>query len=572
MPPTRTDGTLESLFPYASNFTINGGTFISARRYTALQQPRRRKAVRLTGPVSLPVRTFLPLPGFSSTGIYNQIVKDETIFLVKQILCGDGYRIHAAHMQGRAVIVKVFDGRQAWKDWDESATSSRNFMHPNFVRVMGCSSRTSPDPYLVYHGGEDLTRNVHRGAWLIIVTEVEDSAERMLASVLREELSRCLVLGLTMVYGIASALGYLTDKEYLLETAESMDFDILVGGSGHVQMCMKADAMHPSSSDDKPTNMEPDHTLTLFDDLCRRISIVLPGDEVERSAASHPDLPSLPPSLPNWLATATTTYPPDHRLGSAGRRELVWKTSDRSSNLNKIAQQVEAFLFRVRTASAGGHVQRYPAREQKWVHHRCPGYRREEILLGTQAQCSVILFHSTPSSQEMCTVCGETVENVGWFRCSCRRQGYGIMFNAHATIVLSAVGSCIYVQYTTATISTRTMRLYVHAGGRFGGRTNLLFTWSTVGRRSPRAWDARRPAYQCRLGTESASRRCLKFPLAAGRSLGDSWTFYMLWPDPHTRIDCNLDSEVLEVKSKLIFDGNQRSGLRVIYDSRNSPS
>ncbi|KAJ7465952.1 hypothetical protein FB451DRAFT_1561254, partial [Mycena latifolia] len=393
MQPSRTEETSESLFQYASNFTINGGTFVSARRYTALQQPRRRKAVRLTGPAFLP------------------IVRDETIFLVKQILCGDGYRIHAAHMQGRAVIVKVFSGRQAWKEWDESATSSRNFMHPNFVRIMGCSSRTSPDPYLVYHG------------------EVEDSAERMLASVLQQELSRCLVLGLTMVYGIASALGYLTDKEYPLENAESMDFDIFVPGSGHVQICMKADAIHPSSSDDRTTNMEPDHTLNLFDDLCRRIfnnaNRLIYCDEVKRSPVSHPDLPFLPPPLPSWLATTTTTYPADPRLGSAGRRELVWKTSDRSSNLNEIARQVEDFLFRVRAPSLGGHVQRYPAREQKWVHHRCPAYRREEIFLGTTAQSSVILLHSTPSSQEMCTVCGETVENGGRFRCSCGRQDDG---------------------------------------------------------------------------------------------------------------------------------------------------
>ncbi|KAJ7138261.1 hypothetical protein C8R44DRAFT_342176 [Mycena epipterygia] len=107
MAPARMDGT--SFFPYASSFTINGGTFIAARRPHALQTSSQR-VVRLTGPASLP------------------IIKDHDILPVKQVVCGQGYRIHVAHLDGFAVIVKVFNGRVNSKDWEASAALSRNLM------------------------------------------------------------------------------------------------------------------------------------------------------------------------------------------------------------------------------------------------------------------------------------------------------------------------------------------------------------------------------------------------------------------------------------------------------------
>lgn len=101
----------------------------------------------------------------------------------------------------------------------------------------------------------------------------------------------------------------------------------------------------------------------------------------------------------------------------------MWTKSDTGSNLDVISQQVENFLFRSRAASAEDYVRRYAAGEKTQIHHRCPGYLREEIYLGLREESSFILFYSTPSPQEMCTVCGKIVEEGGWFRCTCGKPG-----------------------------------------------------------------------------------------------------------------------------------------------------
>ncbi|KAJ7138262.1 hypothetical protein C8R44DRAFT_342170 [Mycena epipterygia] len=110
------------------------------------------------------------------------------------------------------------------------------------------------------------------------------------------------------------------------------------------------------------------------------------------------------------------------RLSSAGRRELVWKSSDKRLNLSTISQQLEDFLFRLKTAASAEAIRRFPAREQAQTHHRCPGYCREEVFLGTKARSSTILSYSAPSPHEACTVCGETVIDRDWFRCPCGRE------------------------------------------------------------------------------------------------------------------------------------------------------
>ncbi|KAJ7919652.1 hypothetical protein B0H13DRAFT_238203 [Mycena leptocephala] len=285
-------------------------------------------------------------------------------------------------------------------------------MHPNFLRIIGRSSKTSPDLYLVYHGG------------------AEYAAERMLASVLREELSKCLVLGLTLVSGISSALSYLASNEYPLEKMDSTDFDLLVGSSGHLQICMISGSTRPWSEEEMRTEVRLNHVLELFDSLCKRAfreaNCVLYADEVDRSTDFYSGSSSIP-DLSLSTSTPASQPLPNTRLNRAERRELVWTTSNKASNLDVITQQIENFLVRFRT-STGNYVRdrRYSAEEHGQIHHRCPGYIREEIYLGPGEESTFILSHSTPSPQEMCTVCGKIVEESGWFRCTCGKPDDGL--------------------------------------------------------------------------------------------------------------------------------------------------
>ncbi|KAJ7209405.1 hypothetical protein C8J57DRAFT_1257518 [Mycena rebaudengoi] len=51
------------------------------------------------------------------------------------------------------------------------------FVPSNFLRMMECSPEVSPEPFIIYEG------------------EVEGSADRILTAILREEVLKCLILG-----------------------------------------------------------------------------------------------------------------------------------------------------------------------------------------------------------------------------------------------------------------------------------------------------------------------------------------------------------------------------------------
>ncbi|KAJ7279670.1 hypothetical protein C8J57DRAFT_1570689 [Mycena rebaudengoi] len=383
-------------FKNSRNLKIYGGTFINGNIRGTLRKPT------------------------SHYPSHPPIVRKESLNLLQQLVMGPNYRIHAAEMDGRAVAVKVFNGHRAQQDRDEAEAISRNLMHSNFLCILGWSPKVSPDPFIVYHGA------------------IEDSADRMLAAILREDLLKCLVLGVTM-----SGLSYLENKKYPVEYAEPANFDLLIDGDGNLKICLKEKPVALSYAGFPVKEMETrqrQDALELLDSLCRtafkdanRIlycnfphfllqnqhAHLLAADEVDRTefVPFSLDLPSASnlnlsegPQFPSVESTS---------MGSAERRELVWKSSDKTLSLEQVSQQLEDFLFCLRTARAKRNIERYLLHGTSTSHHRCPGYSREEIILGSQAQSTIIILHSTPSPQEICTVCGQVVEAGGWFDCSC---------------------------------------------------------------------------------------------------------------------------------------------------------
>ncbi|KAJ7858821.1 hypothetical protein B0H14DRAFT_647354 [Mycena olivaceomarginata] len=94
MPTARTHKL--AFFAHATNFTINGGTFVNTASYMKRLESRApRRELRDSESVAL------------------RIIQAETVFPLKQLVSKDDYRIHAAQMDGRAVTVKVFSGRRA---------------------------------------------------------------------------------------------------------------------------------------------------------------------------------------------------------------------------------------------------------------------------------------------------------------------------------------------------------------------------------------------------------------------------------------------------------------------------
>ncbi|KAJ7177387.1 hypothetical protein C8R43DRAFT_942659 [Mycena crocata] len=340
----------------------------TTRAYRAIQELPANSGLKVL-PISLP------------------IIDDTDVVPTRQLICGQGYRFHAAELGSRAVVIKVFSGMQALDDWDAEtapATPGPGWLmqkdrYPNFLRAMGRLYKASPDLYIVYHGG------------------AEDSAERMLASILRGELSRCIFLALTM-----SALSYLKSKEYPLEHAKCTNFDLLIGGNGNIQICMNTS---PSSQHINPRTRKGVYSQVASD-------------------FDNKDETNLPLAM-STFPTADTTF------SNISRRELGWKSSEKNADLDAISQRVGIFLFRLRSWGSVGGLRRFPAHDKGQTCHRCSGYFREEVVLGAQCQNSGVLSYTTPSPRETCTICGNLAHVGGWFRYKCgkacvRSSGYHV--------------------------------------------------------------------------------------------------------------------------------------------------
>ena len=98
----------------------------------------------------------------------------------------------------------------------------------------------------------------------------------------------------------------------------------------------------------------------------------------------------------------------------APRREVRWKL-DKSANNRSLESIVRCFqdcLDCVSASSADPPLRRITASPHKWVSHRCPGYLREEIALTADVSRSVVIAHQYPSQSEICTICGQLVQQA----------------------------------------------------------------------------------------------------------------------------------------------------------------
>ncbi|KAJ7581299.1 hypothetical protein C8J56DRAFT_959672 [Mycena floridula] len=107
------------------------------------------------------------------------------------------------------------------------------------------------------------------------------------------------------------------------------------------------------------------------------------------------------------------------------RREYVF-IPDRtigSLSLRRISTEYASFLRR--TNNNVQRLQHKGRSSSRAVPHRCPGYRRDEVTLGTSVLRTAIIQHMTPSPREICPVCKQLVED-GMFYCSCGQGDDGM--------------------------------------------------------------------------------------------------------------------------------------------------
>lgn len=107
------------------------------------------------------------------------------------------------------------------------------------------------------------------------------------------------------------------------------------------------------------------------------------------------------------------------------RFQLVWRTPKALAGtvaLSDISSQFQCLLTTDNSSSKptlNCRRGRYTVR----TSHRCPGYRRFEIILTADVLHSVIALHSSPVPHEICPICNEVVKGGESFKCICGQDG-----------------------------------------------------------------------------------------------------------------------------------------------------
>jgi hypothetical protein len=174
--------------------------------------------------------------------------------------------------------------------------------------------------------------------------------------------------------------------------------------------------------DDLPT------TESLSDDRFEELD----DQQETRPPPVIPQTPTIKSSPPNATSasdrtrvptlTLTPTPPPNLvPISAPSRREFTWKTQERTDlSLSQIAYHYRVLEDATRSSTSPLQRRRLRARN---THHRCPGYRREVILLSSDVSKSAIVSHMTPRLREICPMCGEAVGEAETFRCGCGEAG-----------------------------------------------------------------------------------------------------------------------------------------------------
>ncbi|KAJ7571975.1 hypothetical protein C8J56DRAFT_745700, partial [Mycena floridula] len=94
------------------------------------------------------------------------------------------------------------------------------------------------------------------------------------------------------------------------------------------------------------------------------------------------------------------------------RREYVFVSERTSISLRQISERYDNLirLLSDETVSIDRWRRNAPFPTPSTVAHRCPGYRRQEVTMGTLVTRSALILHFTPSVKERCSICHQLVE------------------------------------------------------------------------------------------------------------------------------------------------------------------
>ncbi|KAE9410244.1 hypothetical protein BT96DRAFT_367493 [Gymnopus androsaceus JB14] len=166
-----------SLFAKSHSFTINGGQFYA---HSGSSHGQNRSTSTEHEDVTLTAFRVIPM---------------HKLRMLSVIYTRKGYRFNSAKRKKSDVVVQVFEGPDARQMWQKTLKFSRRLVNAHALNVVGISPTfaASSDPhYIVFDGvGSRNTRH-------------------LIASMLRKGARETTIVGSRVVYGIASALDYIS--------------------------------------------------------------------------------------------------------------------------------------------------------------------------------------------------------------------------------------------------------------------------------------------------------------------------------------------------------------------------
>ncbi|KAJ7581297.1 hypothetical protein C8J56DRAFT_1102229 [Mycena floridula] len=310
------------------------------------------------------------------------------------------------------------------KSWLSRSTKARTLSsHPTILQTVAVC-RAPRTPFLVFSMESDSLSiiPISLGGFKSLVYYLADALSRS------EQES--LVAGAQLIRDVSAGLDHLSSIEQSPALSRFI-FDLLVDENNNICIAV-------GLSEQVDTDVQVDGYLSVFQSLILKSFLeannqhhidkewaITAGDfgqALDDSSSDDRDFLVQLESEPTEIVDLTSI--------EIASREYVFipdRASD-SFSLSAISTDYTHFIRRINPNNASStNFQRCRHKgpnKSKTVAHRCPGYRRDEVTLGTSVSRTAIIQHLTPSLREICPVCKQLVED-GMFKCSCGQEDDG---------------------------------------------------------------------------------------------------------------------------------------------------
>ncbi|KAK0484253.1 hypothetical protein EDD18DRAFT_716643 [Armillaria luteobubalina] len=327
----------------------------------------------------------------------------------EELLVRNGLRLHSAKVNGKCVVVKVFEGEHALKNYRATVEFEKHLLHPHLLRWKHVSRTNTPTPFIVYH------------------QDVQATAERFIAAAIPSGIFFSFVAGAQLISGIASALSHLHLRGIPLHSVGIENFSIFMNGAN--QAILSIDGIWNSVS---VASRQDDTGLDVLGELCyqlRGASLHYTGDALARANESVSPLISTNAVLVDTEDRGRINRASgefyfvmtmiDAILSSSPREAAWWKrTAGTGSSVT-----LDGISCRFKNALSPLPSTLYLSKPMARSIHdfqtvgNYEGYQREKVIFERVLSDCLVM---TASLLEKCIICGKDVE-AGVFICKDRQ-------------------------------------------------------------------------------------------------------------------------------------------------------